>query len=74
VGWGVALALVRMSNKVLSDDRDWRLEVQMQLSSVGDGRRPLAGATDCGKLPKTRTTGSLVSDRWWVDGSEKASY
>jgi hypothetical protein len=44
----------------------------MHLSSVGDGRRPLAGATDCGKLPKTRAAGSPVDCRW-AGGIEKAS-
>jgi hypothetical protein len=39
---------------------------------VRDERRPLAGVTDCGKLPKTKTEGSPLNNRW-VGGIEKAS-
>jgi hypothetical protein len=61
-----------MSNRLLSDDQDLQLELQMRLSPVGDGRRPLAGATNGGKLPKTRTAGSPANGRW-VDGIVKSS-
>jgi hypothetical protein len=65
VGRKLVLVLVRKSKEALSGEGTCQWELSKQRgSTVGDGRRPLAGATDRGKLPKTRAAGSPVNDQW----------
>jgi hypothetical protein len=53
------------SSRSLSDEENYLREcLSKQLAGVGDERRPLAGATDCGRPPETEMGGLPVKDRW----------
>jgi hypothetical protein len=63
------LALVRTRRQGSSGGENFQLELGTQRSAVGDGKRPLAGATDCGTPPETRTVRPPANGRW-VGGIE----
>jgi hypothetical protein len=59
-------ALVRENSITLAGEETCRQELSKQLAAEVDGRRPLAGLTNCGKLQETKTAGSPSSGRGWI--------